>query len=152
MDAEQARAFLLSLPHVVETEQWGSHLLFWVGDKAIGGKMFVVANLEGDGKAVISFCAGPQRYAELLEIEGIIPAPYMARNHWVAVERWDVFRRAAWEAELRAAHAIKIAKLSPATRKLLALPVVALQRAVAAKKAALAAREATPSQKASRSG
>ncbi len=45
MDAERARAFLLTLPHVVETEQWGHNLVFWVGDKAIGGKMFALINL-----------------------------------------------------------------------------------------------------------
>ena len=40
MDSESARAFLLRLPHVEETLQWGNNLVFWVGDKAIGGKMF----------------------------------------------------------------------------------------------------------------
>src|ERR1700712_4622216 len=46
MDAERARAFLLKLPHVVETRQWGDNLVFWVGDKAIGGKMFALLNLD----------------------------------------------------------------------------------------------------------
>ncbi len=45
--------------------QWGANLVFWVGDKAIGGKMFALANLDEDGKAVLSFHAGPERYAEL---------------------------------------------------------------------------------------
>ena len=40
MDAERVREYLLQLPHVVETMQWGANLVFWVGDKAIGGKMF----------------------------------------------------------------------------------------------------------------
>ena len=45
MNVELLRAFLLSLPHVEETMQWGDNLVFWVGDKAIGGKMFALANL-----------------------------------------------------------------------------------------------------------
>ena len=92
MDAERIRAYLLSLPHVVDTMQWGANLVFWVGVKAIGGKMFALVNLDDDQhKQVISYAAGPERYAELLEFEGIFPAPYMARIFWVAVERWSVF-------------------------------------------------------------
>ena len=99
IDAERIRSYLLTLPHAVETMQWGANLVFWVGDKAIGGKMFALVNLDADGKAVISYSAGPERYSELLEVEGIIPAPYMARIYWVAVERWDVFRLTEWEQE-----------------------------------------------------
>ena len=58
IDAERIRAYLLTLPHAVETMQWGANLVFWVGDKTIGGKMFALVNLDGDGKAVISYAAG----------------------------------------------------------------------------------------------
>jgi hypothetical protein len=37
MDAERAREFLRKLPLVEETMQWGNNLVFWVGDKAVGG-------------------------------------------------------------------------------------------------------------------
>ena len=142
MDAERVRGFLLGLPHVVETMQWGNNLVFWVGDKAIGGKMFALVNLDGDGKAVISYTAGAERYAELLEIEGVIPAPYMARIFWVAVERWGVFRQAQWELELRAAHAITSAKLPPRTRAVLAMPLKEQRRVLRERKALLAKRAA----------
>jgi predicted DNA-binding protein (MmcQ/YjbR family) len=142
IDAERIRAYLLTLPHAVETMQWGANLVFWVGDKAIGGKMFALANLDGDGKAVISYAAGPERYSELLETEGIIPAPYMARIFWVAVERWDVFRTPEWELELRAAHAITFNKLPPKTRAVLAMPAAQQRRLIADRKKVLAARAA----------
>jgi predicted DNA-binding protein (MmcQ/YjbR family) len=122
MDVERMRAFLLKLPHAVETMQWGENLVFWVGDKAIGGKMFAVITLGAVGRAVMSYSAGPERYAELLETEGIFPAPYMARIFWVAVERWNIFRTAEWEQELSAAHAITFNKLPPKTRAALVLP------------------------------
>ena len=67
----------------------------------------------------------------------------MARVHWVAAERWDVFRNAEWEAELRAAYALTLAKLAPKTRRLLELPKAELKRAVAERKRVLAAREAS---------
>jgi predicted DNA-binding protein (MmcQ/YjbR family) len=68
-----------------------------VGDKAIGGKMFAVLNLDDDHKAVLSFAAGPERYAELLETEGVFPAPYLARAHWVAIRHWGSSAAASWK-------------------------------------------------------
>ena len=140
MDAERLRAFLLGLPDVVETMQWGANLVFWVGDKAIGGKMFALVNLDGDGKGVISYAAGPERYAELLEIDGLFPAPYMARIHWVAAERWSVFRAPEWEAELRAAYELTLAKLPPKVRKVLTMPATKQKQLIAENRKLLAAK------------
>jgi predicted DNA-binding protein (MmcQ/YjbR family) len=142
MDAEQIRAFLLKLPHVAETMQWGDNLVFWVGDKAIGGKMFALVNLDLDGGGVLSYAAGPARYAELLEIDGLYPAPYMARIYWVAARDWNVFRPAEWEFELRAAHEITFNKLPPRTRKVLAMPAAERKRLIAERKALLAKKKA----------
>ena len=127
MDAERLRAFLLTLPHTVETRQWGDNLVFWVGDKSIGGKMFAVVGLSADAASakehgVLSFAAGPERSLELLEREGFYPAPYLARAHWVATRDWAVLRAAEWQAELRNAHAIIFAKLSKRTRENLPAP------------------------------
>ena len=149
MDAERIRAYLLTLPHSVETMQWGANLVFWVGDKAVGGKMFALINLDGDDgqkrdktSPVISYAAGPQRYSELLEVEGVIPAPYMARIYWVAVERWSVFRTAEWEQELHAAHTHTFNKLPPRTRAVLAMSPAQQKRLIADRKKLLAARAA----------
>ncbi|HTV07875.1 MAG TPA: MmcQ/YjbR family DNA-binding protein [Candidatus Aquilonibacter sp.] len=116
MDAERARAFLLTLPQVAETLQWGDNLVFWVGDKSIGGKMFAVLDLSAGSHGVISFAAGPERFAELVELEYLKPAPYLARAHWVAAESWNALRPSQWQAELRNAHAIVFAKLTKRTR------------------------------------
>lgn len=123
MDLDRVRTYLLTLPHVIETVQFGG-LVFWVGDKAIGGKMFAWMRLEHNESRtrVISFAAGPERYAELVEIDGIFPAPYVARIFWVAIERWNVFRTAEWEQELRTAHKLTFNKLTPRVRAILALP------------------------------
>jgi predicted DNA-binding protein (MmcQ/YjbR family) len=138
MDAERARAFLLTLPHVTETLQWGDNLVFWVGDKSIGGKMFALINLSASAHGVISFAAGPERFAELVEQEDLKPAPYFARAHWVAAESWNAFRPAEWQTELRHAHAIVFAKLPRRTRDLLAMPPRQRDSLIAARKRKLA--------------
>ena len=109
MDAEQARRFLLGLAHVSETRQWGDNLVFWVGDKNQGGKMFCLLDLganDGLGKhSVAAFAATPERFAELIEQEGMKPAPYLARAFWVAAEQWNALRHSEWKQAFTEAHA-----------------------------------------------
>ena len=116
MDVEGVRKFLRSLPHVAETRQWGDNLVFWVGDKTKGGKMFALINLDDESRlgrqpVVFSFAADPERFHELLEIEGVVPAPYLARAKWVALAGWNVFRKAELEDLLRQAHTRVFEKL-----------------------------------------
>jgi len=147
MNAERVREFLLGLPHVLETPQWGG-IVFWVGDKAIGGKMFVMLNPDAGEGLPISFPAGEERFNELLELEGLLPAPYMARIFWVAAERWDVFRDREWQEQLTAAHEITYAKLPPKTKSILAMTKAEQKKIVAERRKVLAAKaEAKPSKK-----
>ncbi len=144
MDAESLRAWLLSLPDVTETMQWGDNLVYWVADKAVGGKMFALVSLSPGHGAVLSFAAGPERFAELVEIEGIFPAPYLARAHWVAVERWDTLSAAELKIHLRHARDLVHQKLPPRTRAVLALPPVERKKLIAARKKTSATRQAAP--------
>ena len=124
MDAEQARTFLLTLPHVVETRQWGDNLVFWVGDKAEGGKMFCLLDLEAgllNNHGVASFAAGPERFAELVEQEGLRPAPYLARAFWVAAEHWGALRHPEWKYVFTKAHARVLSRLPKRVRDALPL-------------------------------
>ncbi len=138
MDAERVRELLNKLPLVEETEQWGHNLVFWVGDKAIGGKMFALVNLDQDGQALLSFSAGPERFHELLENDGVIPAPYMARIHWVAIERWTAIPAKELEALLCAARDLTYARLPQRTKDVLALPRAELRGLLKARREILA--------------
>jgi predicted DNA-binding protein (MmcQ/YjbR family) len=142
MDNERIREICLGLPHVAESFAWGHHLLFWVGDKAIGGKMFAVTDLEGTGDGVLSFHCGAERFHELVEMDGVIPAPYSARNFWVLVERWDAMRARQYEEELRLAHGLIYEKLPKRTKTILAMPEKERAGIVRERKKLLAAKEA----------
>jgi predicted DNA-binding protein (MmcQ/YjbR family) len=141
MDNERVREFCLGLPHVTEAVGWGHHLVFWVGDKAIGGKMFALIHLDNEGTGVVWFHCGAERYRELLEIDGIIPAPYMAKAHWVTVERWDVMRSREFEDELRKAHTLIYEKLPKRTKTIMAMPEKEQQKLIRERKKVLAAKE-----------
>jgi predicted DNA-binding protein (MmcQ/YjbR family) len=81
-----------------------------------------------------------ERFHELLERDGIRPAPYSARNFWVMLERWDALRPREIEDELRRAHALIYAKLPARTKTILALPVKERAQVLRDRKARLAAR------------
>jgi predicted DNA-binding protein (MmcQ/YjbR family) len=82
MNIDSIRNFCLSLPNATEDIQWGNDLLF-----RISGKIF--AGMSLDPPHSLSFKCTPEKFDELIEFEGIIPAPYMARNKWVMLERLD---------------------------------------------------------------
>ena len=141
MDNERVRAICLALPHVTETLNWGHHLVYFVGDKAIGGKMFAMTDLDGTGTGVLWFHCGPERFHELLEYEGICASPYLAKAHWVTLERWDALRPREIEEELRLAHGLIYEKLPKRTRTVLALPEKERAKVVRERKKLVAERE-----------
>ena len=92
MDIEQVHSFCLSFPHVTEEILWGNDLVF-----KIGGKMFAVIGLDPASDHCLSLKCTPEKFAELKERAGVVPAPYLARYHWVALERFnEVLNR--WQA------------------------------------------------------
>jgi len=106
------RAFCLSLPHATEDVQWEHDLLF-----RIAGKMFCVANLEpGMSPTKIAFKCTPEKFAELVEIDGIIPAPYMARNHWVAMLDMNALRHPEIKELVEESYRMILAKLPKKTQ------------------------------------
>jgi predicted DNA-binding protein (MmcQ/YjbR family) len=104
LNLESIRKICLSFPKVTEQLQWGDHLLF-----KIAGKMFAVASLE-PSKAVLSFKVTPETFAELTERPSIIPAPYLARASWVALESFDALELAEAKALLRNSYDLVLAR------------------------------------------
>lgn len=105
MDAEWLRKVCLALPHTTEHIQWGYDLVF-----KVHGKMFAVAPLE-PARVVLSFKCSEESFAELTERPDVIPAPYMARAKWVALETRDAIRREELAELLRASYELVFAKL-----------------------------------------
>lgn len=105
MNVEWLRELCLSLPGATEQIQWGNDLLF-----NVGGKMFAVTPLE-PAPVCLSFKASPENFAELIERPNIIPAPYLARAHWVALETRDALAREELASLLRESYDLVAAKL-----------------------------------------
>jgi predicted DNA-binding protein (MmcQ/YjbR family) len=91
MNVDAVRRFCLAFAETREKLQWGENLCF-----KVGGKIFAILNL-GSVPQGLCFKCDPERFAELTEREGVVPAPYLGRYKWVLVENLDVLE--AWELE-----------------------------------------------------
>jgi len=111
MTLQRIRQVCLSLPDATEQIQWGKDLVF-----KIRGKMFCVACTEPvvPPKVALSFKCDDETFAELIERDGVIPAPYMAQHKWVAPEQFDTLGAAELEKLIRRAYAIVSSKLPKA--------------------------------------
>lgn len=127
MDIDWVREFCLSLPHTTEKLQWGDALVFKVGDK-----MYTVVSLE-PGETWISFKCAKEEFADLIERPGVIPAPYLARAQWVALETEDALSRDDIRRLLAAAHSLIFAKLPKRVQEKLSAAPTRKRRAKSSK-------------------
>lgn len=116
MNIDWVRRHCLSLPQTTETIQWGDNLVF-----KVAGKMYAVAALE-PANHWLSFKCAPDDFDRLVEQPGIVPAPYLARAQWVALETGDALSTAEIKRLLGQAREIVIARLPKKTQAALSNP------------------------------
>lgn len=105
MNFESAKNLCRSFPGVTEDTKWGNDIVFSVGEK-----MFAVTN---SGEATgMSFKVEDERFLELTDRPGIIPAPYLARAKWVYVEEANALGDAEAGELLRRSYELVLAKLT----------------------------------------
>jgi predicted DNA-binding protein (MmcQ/YjbR family) len=110
MNIEELREFCLSLPHATEDVKWGADLCF-----CVGAKMFAVTGFDSCGR--LSFKCTPEKFSELIEREGIIPAPYVARYNWVYVENPEALAESELKDLISKSYQLVFDKLPPKVRK-----------------------------------
>ena len=104
MTVDHIRRLCLSFPHAKETLQWGEALCF-----KVRGKIFAMLSLDSVPPSACLKCT-PERFAELLECEGIAPAPYVGRYKWALLERLDVLPAGELEGLIQQSYAVVEAK------------------------------------------
>ena len=95
----------MSMPYATESVQWSDNLVF-----KIGGKMFAIVALE-PSKVWLSLKCSPDEFADLVERPNVVPAPYLARNHWIALETEDALSAVEIERLIRGSYELVITKL-----------------------------------------
>ena len=109
MTIETVRRICRAFPGTTEDIKWVEDLVF-----SVGKKMYAVVSLEPPH--TVAFKCTPDMFAELVEREGIIPAPYLARAMWVReTELGATLDRQELEELLRASYELVRAKLPKRT-------------------------------------
>jgi len=87
--------------------KWEDDLVY-----TVAGKMFTVLCLRGPDKGRFSFKVDPERFLELTDQPGMMPAHYMARAFWITITEPERFRRADIDAWIRHSYDLVRAKLT----------------------------------------
>lgn len=104
MSAEELDRLCKSFPGTTVDVKWGNDLCY-----LIGNKMYCVTHVEGPLQ--IAFKTTPEDFSMLIEREGIIPAPYTARYHWVLVEIPGALKVNEWKAYVEKSFRLVFEKL-----------------------------------------
>jgi len=100
MDAADLETLCGTWAGVTSSIKWEDDLVY-----SVAGKMFTVLCLRGPDKGRISFKVDAERFLELTDQPGIVPAHYMARAFWITLveperfagERVEAFVRHSYE-------------------------------------------------------
>ena len=111
MNIEKLRKFCLALPGATEDIKWGNDLCF-----CVGAKMFTVTAADSS-IAGVSLKTTPEKFAELTERQGIIPAHYVARYHWVTIEDLNAVTAAELKDLIRESYQMVFDKLPSKIKK-----------------------------------
>jgi predicted DNA-binding protein (MmcQ/YjbR family) len=115
LEPAQLEAICAHWPGVSTALKWEVDLVY-----SVAGKMFAVYCTLGVERGRVSFKVDADRFLELTEQRGFMPAPYMARAFWVTVT--DAGQLAAGELEgfLRRSYDLVVEKLPAKAQRSLA--------------------------------
>ncbi len=111
MNLDAMRRFCATLPGATVDIKWGADECH-----CVGGKMFAVFGPKEQGGRNVSLKCDPERFLELTDVPGIVPAPYLARAHWVQVQDAKALTDAQARELLARAHALVLSKLTRRAR------------------------------------
>jgi len=107
VNLDPLRRYCSTLPGATRDIKWGADEVY-----SVGGKMFAVFCVDGKKAKTASFKCDPERFLELTDQPGIVPAPYLARAHWVQLQEAKALTGEQARELLARSHALVFAKLT----------------------------------------
>ena len=107
MDESSLQLIVAGWPGVESGLKWEDDLVF-----TVAGKMFCVLCVRGPLMGRLSFKVEDGRFLELTGRPGFVPAPYLARAHWVLLARPDALASDELGGFLRCSYELVRAKLT----------------------------------------
>ena len=106
MNLDALRRYCATLPGATRDIKWGADEVY-----SVGGRMFAVFLVERGRAKTASFKCDPERFLELTDQPGIVPAPYLARAHWVQLRDAKALPHAAARELVSRSRALVLARL-----------------------------------------
>jgi len=91
--------------------KWGDELVF-----SVAGKMFVLTRNEPGLVRQLFVKVAQERFLELTDQPGIVPAPYLARHQWIKIDEPRRFTTGELRDFVRESYALVRAKLPKKTQ------------------------------------
>lgn len=107
MTLDLLRRYCATLPGATRDIKWGADEVY-----SVRGKMFAVFWIDKKKAKTVSFKCDPERFLEFTDQSGIVPAPYLARAHWVQVQNVKALSEAQAGELLARSRALVLAKLT----------------------------------------
>ena len=107
MNLDALRKHCATLSGTTRDIKWGADEVY-----SVGGKMFAVFWIDKGKAKTVSFKCDPERFLELTDQKGIVPAPYLARAHWVQVQDPKALAAAAARELVARSHDLVFSKLT----------------------------------------
>jgi predicted DNA-binding protein (MmcQ/YjbR family) len=115
MEENELESICARWPGVTRSIKWEVDLVL-----SVAGKMFAVLCTIGPERGRLSFKVDSERFLELTEQPGVVPAPYMARAFWITLTEPQRFPRKELEAFVRRSYELVVDKLPKKSRDALA--------------------------------
>ncbi len=116
MNLATIQKFCAALPQAKAETKWEVDYVH-----TIGGKMFAVTFEDKIGNARVSFKVDSERFLELTDRAGFIPAPYLARAKWVQITDLRKVKDAELKALITRSYQLIAMKLTKKHRRELGL-------------------------------
>lgn len=111
MTIEDIQHICKQLKGVTQDIKWEDHLCF-----NVGGKMFLITAPDAVPVSA-SIKVSDEAFTALSDMDGFMPAPYLARYKWIWMDDIRRLSKRQWEGYITTAHALVASKLSTKTRK-----------------------------------
>ena len=112
MNLEFLRQYCLLMPGATEDIKYGSDLCY-----SVGGKIFLGTRMNGPFRTGIKCCE--EDFALLVERDGIVPMPRLAKTGWIRVEKETALSKKEWEKYIKLSYQYVLESLPAVKRKLI---------------------------------
>ena len=111
MDIQGVQAICRELNGTTEDVKWGNHLTFNVCEK-----MYTIVGVNEGSPNTLCFKSTAEQAEQLIQLDGLVRAPYLGRYHWVLLEHLDALGPPVLAEYIQDSYRLVVSKLTKKQR------------------------------------